>query len=259
MNSDLSVIYYTSNYLEKKNKFFADNCREQLIKAIGGLPLIIVSQEPTMFGSNTENVCVGDIGRSHLNIYRQILAGAKAAKTKFVAMAEDDILYSKEHFQPYRFIDNMNESTYYYDMAKLSIFTWYRPPIFSFRTKRRVVNQLIAPRKMLIDNLEERFARWPSFCEEQAKRLLPKKVDPDHFLKYWGDPGRYEDLLGITIRKTYEYYSWVPSIVFSHEFAFGYETNQGSRKKHGDIRIVESADWGRADKMLDVFYERRLT
>lgn len=56
MNSDISVIYYTSNYLEKKNAFFAKNCRDHLLKAIGGLPLIIVSQEPTMFGTNTINV-----------------------------------------------------------------------------------------------------------------------------------------------------------------------------------------------------------
>lgn len=174
-------------------------------------------------------------------------------------MAEDDILYSKEHFQPYRFTrEQMNLHTYYYDMAKLSIFTWYRPPIFSFRTKRKVVNQLIAPRDMLIENLEMRFERWPDFVKEQQKRLLPKKVSEDHFLKYWGDPGRYESILGLPERRMFEFYSWVPSIVFSHEYAFGYETNQGSKKKHGDIRIVESADWGRAEDMLDIFYQRRL-
>src|SRR5574337_272588 len=92
---DLTIIYYTSNWLDTHNPYFLANTKKQLLKAIGDLPLISVSQKPIALG---KNICVGDIGRSHLNIYRQILIGAKAAKTKYVALAEDDILYSWEHF-----------------------------------------------------------------------------------------------------------------------------------------------------------------
>jgi len=95
---DLTVIYYTSNYLEEKNPYFLENTKKQLLKAIGNIPLITVSQKPTIIGNNCTNICLGDIGRSHLNIYWQILQGCKAAKTKWVAMAEDDILYSEQHF-----------------------------------------------------------------------------------------------------------------------------------------------------------------
>ena len=245
MMDDLSIVYYTSNYLETKNPYFLENTKKQLLKAIGNLPMVIVSQKPTMFGENSTNVCMGDIGRSHLNLYRQILEGCKAAKTKWVALAEDDILYSEQHFNPQFFVKPEFLSGEYllYDMNKVSIFTWTKPPMFSFRSKRKVVNQLIAPREMLIEALEERFKRL-----EQLKALGKTE---EQIIKYWGDPGRYEDILGVTVRPTYEFYSWVPSIVFSHDYAFGYENNQGSKKKLGDLRIIELADWGRADKLLE--------
>jgi len=244
---DITVIYYTSNYLEEKNPYFLKNTEDQLVKAAGELPLVVVSQKPTVIngwkGEQT-NVNLGNIGRSHLNIYRQILEGCKVAKTDFVAMAEDDILYSKEHFHPQEYVKEWKNDTFYYDMAKLSILTWYKPPIFSFRTKRRVVNQLIAPRQMLIDSMEERFKR--------VEELL-KVTTLDKIIKYWGDPGRYENILGVTVRKAEEFYSWVPSVVFSHEYAYGYEFNQGKKKKQGDIRIVEMLDWGRASDVMKLY------
>ena len=94
----LTIIYYTCNWLDDKNPYFLANTRKQLLEAVEDRPIVIVSQKPTIFGNNSVNVCMGDIGRSHLNIYRQILEGCKAAKTKWVAMAEDDVLYSKQHF-----------------------------------------------------------------------------------------------------------------------------------------------------------------
>ena len=208
----LSVIYYTSNYLEEKNPYFLKNTKKQLIKAIDDLPLVVVSQKHLGFddilfekkGVPTLEYCIGDIGKSHTNIYLQILEGARLAKTPFVAMAEDDILYSWEHYHsrlPKR------DDVFLYDMNRLSILTWNKPPLYSYRYKRTVVNQLIAPRQMLIDALEERFA------------LL--KNDPNLPLKYWGDPGRYEDILGITRRKLDTFMCTNPSIVFSHEWAYG--------------------------------------
>jgi hypothetical protein len=244
MEFNATGIYYTSNYLDTHNPYFLDNTRKQLLKVIGDIPIIIVSQKPTIFGTNSTNICLGDIGRSHLNLYRQILKGCKVAKTDWVIMLEDDCLYSDSHFHPYHFVKNMTLDTYYYDMAKLSLFTWYRPPTFSFRTKRKVVNQLIAPRQLLIDNLEERFAKIPE--------LKKNGWTDERILKYWGDPGRYDKHLGLIERKTYEFFSWTPSIVFSHEHAFGF-LNQGKKKKQGDIRIIEMEFWGRADQIIKLY------
>jgi len=246
--NDLTIIHYTSNWLEDHNPHFLKNTQAQLLKAIGDKPMIIVSQKPTMFGPNSTNVCLGDIGRSHFNIYWQILQGCKAAKTKFVAMAEDDILYSEPHFNFHYFVkpEMLNKQVFFYDMNKVSMFTWTKPPMFSFRSHRMVVNQLIAPRQMLIDAMEERFER---LIELEKKGWSVEKI-----MKYWADPGRYEDHLGVTVRPRHEYYSWIPSIVFTHECAFGF-LNHGKKKKLGDMRIIELADWGRAEEVLKLFYK----
>ena len=251
MQFNATGIYYTSNYLEEKNPYFLSNTRKQLVKSIGDYPLIVVSQKPVKrfdgLKGNFENICVGDIGRSHLNIYRQILEGCRAAKTEWVFMIEDDILYSEQHFHPYFFIkpEFLTGNYLIFDMNKVSIFTWTKPPMFSFRSKRRVVNHLIAKRQMLIDALEERFARL---------EVLRKTMPDEKIIKYWGDPGRYEGILGVTVRPCYEFYSWVPGIVFSHNYAYGYEFNQGKKKKLGDLRIVELAPpWGKASDIVKLF------
>lgn len=233
---DLSIIYYTANYLDKTNPCFLANTKRQLLKAIGDYPLIIVSQKPTMFGKNSKNVCVGDIGRSHLNIYRQIMIGCQHAKTKYVALAEDDILYSYEHFHT----KVPDKDLFLYDMNKLSLFTWTDPPLFSFRHNRMVVNQLIAPTKMLREAMEERFAKYPD--ESKVK------------LKFWGDPGRYEKYLGVTERPTKTFMCICPSIVFTHEHAYGY-LSRGQRKKLGDLRIIKVPFWGSASDVLKAWTE----
>lgn len=233
---DLTVIYYTSNWLDTHNPYFLANTKKYLLKAIGDLPLLIVSQKPTLFGDNSTNLCVGDIGRSHLNIYRQIMWGSKAAKTKWVAMAEDDILYSFEHFHTYL----PEKDRFAYDMSKWSIFTWTKPPLLSFRTNRRVVNSLIAKKDMLVEAMEERFDKFKGVKDED----IP--------ISHWGDPGRYEDILGVTVRECEEFYSTCPNIVFTHPEAFGY-LNHGTRKKLGDIRAIEIPYWGRAEDILKLY------
>ncbi len=234
--NDLTVVYYTSNWLDTHNPYFLENTKKQLLRAIDDLPLISVSQKPIAFG---QNICVGKIGRSHLNLYRQILEGAKAAKTKYVAMAEDDILYSHEHFHYYA----PDNDVFAYNMAKWSLFTWTKPPIFSFRNKRKVVNSLIAKRDMLIDALEERFDKFKGIPDEKVP------------LYYWGDPGRYEEKLGVSVRETEEFYTTEPNIVFSHPEAFGY-LSRGTRKRLGDIRAIEIPYWGRAEDILKLYESR---
>src|SRR3990167_3601524 len=92
-SADLTVVYYTSNRIREP---FGQRVRDQLLLAVSGAPIVSVSQKPLDFG---DNICVGDIGHTYFNIYRQMLTGAKAARTKYVALAEDDTLYSPEHFR----------------------------------------------------------------------------------------------------------------------------------------------------------------
>lgn len=92
-NPQTTVIYYTSN---REPKEFEQKIRDLLLEAIGGLPLISVSQKPIIFG---KNICVGDVGVSNQNAHRQFQIGAMAATTPFIHVAEADTLYPKEYFQ----------------------------------------------------------------------------------------------------------------------------------------------------------------
>lgn len=229
-NRDLTVIYYTANFL---NESFAAKVRRQLLIAIGDLPLISLSKKPLDFGIN---ICEGDTERSVINIYKAVLMGAKTASTRFVALAEDDTLYPPEHF--YNFLPP--EDTFAYNLCKWNIYSWSKPPFFSLKF-RKTLSCLIAPRKLLITELEERFAKYPDVNN------IP--------LKWMGEPGRveYEKQLGITPRKAVDFYSYVPLIVFSHPEALGYQI-QGNKKKAGYIRALEIPYWGTAQNIMENYY-----
>ncbi len=92
MAADTTIIYLTDNCLDER---VAEACKRHLLKAADGKRIISVSQKPMDFG---ENICVGDIGRSSINIDKQLLEGLKLVKTRFVAVAEHDVVYDKEHF-----------------------------------------------------------------------------------------------------------------------------------------------------------------
>lgn len=248
--NDLSVIYYTSNYLDTANPYFLSNTQKQLYVAIGDLPIVVVSQLPTVLPhisrKQQTNIVFGSTERSHLNIYRQILLGCKSTRSTYVAMAEDDILYSYEHFHS-QVPDK--KDVFLYDMNKWSVFTWIKPAVYSFRMKRKVVNHLIARRETLIAALEERFERL-EVLKKELEEKHPQIVNKEEALiKYWGDPGRYEDILGVTVRETDEFYSGCPSVVFSHKYAFGYLT-QGKKKKLGDLLATEIPHWGQAKDVM---------
>ena len=89
----LAVIYYTSN---REDEAFESKIKAKLLKTIGNLPLISVSQKPINFG---KNICVGNVGISNQNAFRQLQLGAINAKTPFVVAAEADCLYPKEYFE----------------------------------------------------------------------------------------------------------------------------------------------------------------
>ena len=90
--NDLTLLYYTDNSLPEE---FAEPIRSHLKEVAGNYPIISISQNPMDFG---QNICVGNIGRSYRSILKQILVGAKATQTPYVALCEHDNLYPKEHF-----------------------------------------------------------------------------------------------------------------------------------------------------------------
>lgn len=227
--NDITIIYYTAN---KIKECLLKHTLDQLLISARDIPIISVSQKPMNLG---QNICVGDIGRDFFNIYRQALIGAKEAKTEYIAMAEDDVLYSPDHFSSYR----PDKGVFAYNLEYLSLYTWVRPPMYSSKG-RRVLFNLICHRKDFIEAMEERFAKFPD-----TKNMSTAK---------WGEPGRYENLLGVKVWKTVEFYTTLDNIVFSHEEAYGY-TTLGKRKKLGHHRSYDIPYWGKADKLLDYYYE----
>lgn len=221
--NDISVVYYTAN---KLSTYFMSQTQQYLMVAIKGLPLVSVSKKPMSFG---KNICVGDTPQSHLNIYRQALIGAKAAKTKYVAFAEDDILYTEEHFK-----HRPKPGYFAYNLGVWGVYTW-NPTMFSWKGRRNL-SQLVCERDLFVEAMEERFAKY------QNDEITP--------VGSWAEPGKYESNLGVTVRQTEEFYSNPPNIMFSHTEALAYQ-NLGHRKRFGELRATEIPHWGRIEKVME--------
>lgn len=225
MNNDLTVIYLTANIISAK---FGSNMRSYLKKAIGQAPLISVSKSPMDFGQNIHFASP----RSHINIYREALAGVKLAKTKYIAITEDDTLYSDKHFS-----NRPKSGKFGYNAACWSIYTWSQPPIYSY-SGRRNHNVLICERDLYIEAMEERFAKWPD----------DSKIDID----VWAEPGKYERHLGVTIRETETFYSDPSCIMFSHPEGLSHHT-LGFRKRLAPIRAYDIPYWGKAEEIIKLY------
>jgi hypothetical protein len=220
---DLTIIFLTVNETPEE---FAKYQMDTLLKAIGDTPLITVSRKPMKVGHNI----LDTYERTYINIYRQMLIAAREAKTPYVAIAEDDVLYSKEHFSFYR----PALDTFAYDRSRWSLYLW-KPELFSLK-QRRSNCTLIAPRELLVKALEERFEKYPD-----QKSYLPNKE------KFIGEVGRnnYERHLGLTQWKNEDVYCPVPCIHINHPAGNDFKMNN-TRKRIGEIQAYDIPHWGKA-------------
>lgn len=209
--SDLTAVFYTAEHIPSN---FAKRVLGQLKLALGDQPLIIVKKDP-------------NVEASHINIYRQALEGVRQAKTKYVALCEDDVLYSHEHFK-YR----PKNAPFAYNLGAWSIFTWGEPIFHHKGIVRKNLNSLICERDAFIEAMEERFRKYPD----------ESKINLD----VWAEPGRYERLLGVTERQTEDFYTNPPNIVFSHENELSFK-GLGTRKRIGEFRAYEIPYWETAE------------
>lgn len=220
---DLTVIFLSADKLPHAWTQFQ---QEQLKEVVEGFPIITVSRKGIPFG---DMHIYDDQPKSHLNMYKQMLKAAKLANTKYIAAAEDDVLYSRDHFTYMR----PSLDTFAYNMSRWSLYTWN--PIFSI--KRRKSNcTLIAPRELFIEAWEERLAKFNG-------EIPPHRV---------GEVGRanLDQWLGVTVRKSVEYYSGIPVIQFNHDNG---TDSTGRGKKLGDYRALEIPYWGRAEDLVKEF------
>jgi hypothetical protein len=223
---DLSLVYYTANKVEDA---FAERVRQHLVEVSApGYTLISVSQKPIPgFG---HNICVGDIGFSIYNVYVQLLVGAKAATTPWICCAEDDYLYHPSHFElrPPRDAFGYNHARWNLDDSGIY---WWRG--------RATMGMCIVWRELLIDTLEERFAKFPT----------PLVSREEH--RGWGEPGRYERNLHLTLRKMTIMDAAGPTVIFNHRPSLG-----GKRRKtDGDRQTRVLEPWGDGKALWARFYD----
>lgn len=88
-----SILYYTGHC---KDPIFEERIRQTMMDNNPGLPIVSVTQKPIDCG---KNICVGNVGASYVNVFRQILIGAQAVETEWIVLTEDDYLYPPEFFQ----------------------------------------------------------------------------------------------------------------------------------------------------------------
>ncbi|MBI2593917.1 hypothetical protein HYW44_04740 [Candidatus Daviesbacteria bacterium] len=225
MASGITIIMLTANKVPKK---WAEFHKQKLLEAAGSAPIITISREPLDWGINL--LQTEDYGIS--NIYFQLLKGAKAAATDYIAVAEDDTLYPKEHFEycppPDAFAYNMN---------KFGVFRWSKHPTYFW--KNRIKNStLVAPRKLTIEALEERFAKHPNGTPGGLT----------------GELGRnnIEDKLGVTRRKSIWFSTEVSIIAIDHEFGID-RLARTHRKGMGILRAYDIPYWGKAEDIVKRF------
>lgn len=238
MESDLTCLFLTVNkvpWMEYHNKI--------LLEAIGNYPLITISAEPM----NLPGIQLRQSKeQSHDKIYRLMLRGAKLATTPYIAMIEDDMLYSKDHFELRPPLD-----TFGYNWNRWSLFTWGEPT-YSF--KRRFCNGCsILPRLEMIDALEERFAKWKEIPHVLNGELGYEKVEKN---------------LGVKVRKSMPMYSKTPVVQIHHIYGTPGIGKPKSmlkpgdtvdlearkiRKRMGFIRAYEIDYWGRSEELIKHF------
>jgi len=89
----MTIIYYSSN---KENWTFEKRIIKTLLRNCGDLPIVSVTQKPINLG---KNICIGNIGASGFNMFRQVQIACRETKTRFVISAEADCLYPPDYFQ----------------------------------------------------------------------------------------------------------------------------------------------------------------
>jgi len=209
---DLTILFYSANRIS--DKILAPVVRSLKKK---GIPIVSCTHEKMDLGNNS---VFPKNKRSLQNIYRQVLDCARRAKTKYVALCEDDCLYDRDHFS-YRpkkpFGYNTNRWVLHLDEK-----------VYSKRI-RPILSQCIAHRETLIKNLEERF---------KLKHI------PD---KYCGEMGCFEKQLGMT---EYEYETFenkIPNLIVAHG------KNTMGRKYVANQPCTNIDHWGPIDYWLKKF------
>lgn len=225
------IIYYTDSALDS---FLFNRCQELLINAADGKRIISVSQKPIDFG---ENICVGEIGRSHMSLFKQILAGCQVADSKYVYLAEHDCVYSQEHFN---FIPP-NDEEFFYNLNHWFV-QWggEHEGMYSY-SRRRVLSNLVCNRELLIEAVKEKI-----FILEHGAEIRKGQVGACEFGVIPNGKAfvNYKDI-GKGCGKAKTFRTEIPNIDIRH----GGNFSGGRRAKH---RRYSLEPWGSFHSVMGV-------
>ena len=239
MDNDLTIIYLTVNQMPYRWEQFHLG---HLLAAVEDRPMVVISKtsmeimNPYAEARPDTQYLIQSGPFSAWNVYRQLLRGAALADTKYVAVAEDDTLYSRRHFSDFRPPDDAVA----YDMSRWSVFSWAKEPMYS--AIRRCGNfTMIGPRQLVVDALEEREEKYP-----QGKRH-----------GFGGEIGRadVERRLRLRRNKLVEWYCIEASVNLCHPQGLSptYVGPTGLKRKPGELKAWDIPHWGKASDIAAVY------
>lgn len=241
-----TILYLTDNSLQP---WLEQRCQELILKASEKITIVSVSQKPINFGTNH---CIGEIGRCGLSIDLQLSEGLKHIDTKWVAMAEHDVIYSSEHF---KWIPPDDIHFWYNDNNWLVQLHNPRYPewdgMYSRKRMRRVQSQLICATELLREATAKKIEILsdPAWLARHAKGRLgePGSADYKRAMKM----SSYRDVRHLqaklkeytTVYAARDWKTKIPNIDIRHETNF-----TGPRR--GNYRRYELEPWGKLEDVL---------
>lgn len=211
----------------KVPKSWARYHKKMLLEAVGDTEVITISNEPLNWGIN---MIQKEYGIN--NLFKQMLRGFKYATTPYVAIADDDTLYPKEHFEYRPPLDKFG-----YNFNRWHLFTWGSP--FYFHKPRPGNGLMIAPRELAINAIERRF-KSRSAIKNGLTGYLGKELGTyDHARKY-------------DVGEMVSFYTRSPVVSFYHEWSID-SLSQRRKKFAWPVRAYDLPYWGKATKIRNRF------
>jgi hypothetical protein len=212
MSDLLTIIYYSSNH---ENPEFEKKVTDNILSVCGDTPIISVTHNTMNFG---KNICVGRVGRSDNNVFRQIMIGCEAANTPFIATSEADCLYPPGY---YGYIpEDINMA---YRNTNLFIHSNHEN---GFRRKDWSTCSMFSGREYLIGKLKLRLNGFPEWIDCRDYKYLPPELIP-----------RYKDIFEFETEWKL-FHSDFPVINFKTGCSMRYFTDMRKR------RISRITHWG---------------
>jgi hypothetical protein len=172
-----TILYYSSG---REKPDFEKRIIDSLLEVSGELPIVSVTQKPMKLGNN---ICVGDVGASGFNLFRQIFIGLKAITTKFVISAEADSLYPKGYFD---FIPERDDVCY--RATKIYVMPDARDYFFH-KVEGTVLGQIVG-RDFYLSTLEKLFEGAPQWSagEKNFPKERHRQADIFTHIERWDPP-----------------------------------------------------------------------